>query len=178
MKSSVYEFRPGDKVMQTKNNYDITWIKDDETGKGIFNGDIGTILSVNRRQGEAVIDFDGRKTVYPLTMMEQLDLAYAITVHKSQGSEFDIVIMPILGKLKNLTYRNLFYTAVTRAKKMLILIGTPDKIREMVRNVQRNFRYSCLKYMLGKELARKQIMSCPFPCTKPNRDREAITKPA
>ncbi len=152
VKSQIYEFRPGDKVMQTKNNYDITWVKDDENGKGIFNGDIGTIISVNRHQGEAVIDFDGRKTVYPLTMMEQLDLAYAITVHKSQGSEFDIVVMPVLGKLKHLTYRNLFYTAVTRAKKILILIGTPDKIREMVRSVQRNFRYSCLKYMLGKEL--------------------------
>ena len=111
-----------------------------------------TLRNLTSIEGEAVIDFDGRKTVYPLTMMEQLDLAYAITVHKSQGSEFDIVIMPVLGRLKNLTYRNLFYTAVTRAKKMLILIGTPDKIREMVRSVQRNFRYSCLKYMLGKEL--------------------------
>ncbi len=152
VKSSVYEFRPGDKVMQTKNNYDITWIKDDENGKGIFNGDIGTILSVNRRQGEAVIDFDGRKTVYPIPMMEQLDLAYAITVHKSQGSEFDVVIMPVLGKLEKLTYRNLFYTAVTRAKKMLILISTPEKIRQMVLVTQRNSRYSCLKYMLVKEL--------------------------
>ena len=149
--SSVYEFRAGDKVMQTKNNYDITWIKDDENGKGIFNGDIGVILSVNRRQGEAVIDFEGRKTVYPLTMMEQLDLAYAITVHKSQGSEFDVVIMPVLGKLEKLTYRNLFYTAVTRAKKMLILISIPEKIKQMVMNVQKNFRYSCLKYMLTEE---------------------------
>ncbi|MBE6875537.1 MAG: ATP-dependent RecD-like DNA helicase [Ruminococcus sp.] len=152
VKSSVYEFRPGDKVMQTKNNYDITWIKDDENGKGIFNGDIGTILSVNRRQGEAVIDFDGRKTVYPLTMMEQLDLAYAITVHKSQGSEFEVVIIPMMGRLEKLTYRNLFYTAVTRAKKLLILIGTPQKVQQMVESVHRNFRYSCLKYMLGKEL--------------------------
>ena len=152
VKSSVYEFRPGDKVMQTKNNYDITWVKDDENGKGIFNGDIGTILSVNRRQGEAIIDFDGRKTVYPLTMLEQLDLAYAITVHKSQGSEFEVVIIPMLGRLEKLTYRNLFYTAVTRAKKLLILIGTPQKVQHMVMSVHRNFRYSCLKYMLGKEL--------------------------
>jgi len=151
IKSSVYEFRSGDKVMQTKNNYDITWIKDSENGKGIFNGDIGTILSVSRRQGEAIIDFDGRKTVYPLTMMDQLDLAYAITVHKSQGSEFDFVIMPLLGRLEKLTYRNLFYTAVTRAKKMLILIGTPEKVQQMIMNNPKNRRYSCLKNMLGKE---------------------------
>ena len=100
----------------------------------------------------AKIDFDGRKTVYPLTMMEQLDLAYAITVHKSQGSEFEVVIMPLLGRLEKLTYRNLFYTAVTRARKLLIVIGTPQKVQHMVESVHRNFRYSCLKYMLGKEL--------------------------
>ncbi len=152
VKSSVYEFRTGDKIMQTKNNYDITWIKDNENGKGIFNGDIGTILSINRKQGEALIDFDGRKTLYPLNMMEQLELAYAITVHKSQGSEFDVVIMPMLGKLEKLTYRNLFYTAVTRAKKLLILISTPQKVQQMTESVHKNFRYSCLKYMLRKEL--------------------------
>lgn len=150
-KSPVYDFRVGDKVMQTKNNYDLIWVKDDENGKGIFNGDIGKILSVNRKQGEAVIDFDGRKTIYPLTMTEQLDLAYAITVHKSQGSEFDIVIMPLLGKLEKLTYRNLFYTAVTRAKKMMILIGTPEKVGEMVRNNPKKRRFSCLEFMLREE---------------------------
>ena len=152
VKSSLYDFRPGDKVMQTKNNYDITWTKDDENGKGIFNGDIGTILAVNRRQGEALIDFDGRKTVYPLTMIEQLELAYAITVHKSQGSEFDVVILPVLGKLEKLTYRNLFYTAVTRAKKLLILISTPQKVQQMVSSIHKNFRYSCLNFMLRKEI--------------------------
>ncbi len=152
VRSSLYEFRTGDKVMQTKNNYDIEWKKDEETGSGIFNGDIGMIVSINRRQGEAVIDFDGRMTVYPINMMEQLELAYAITVHKSQGSEFDVVILPILGKMEKLTYRNLFYTAVTRARKMLILISTPGKVAEMIQSTNKNRRYSCLKYMLEQEL--------------------------
>lgn len=151
VKSSIYEFRSGDKVMQTKNNYDITWSKNGENGTGIFNGDIGTILSVNRRQGEVKIDFDGRETIYPVNMIEQLELAYAITVHKSQGSEFEAVIIPMLGKMEKLTYRNLFYTAVTRAKKLLILIGTPAKIKQMIDNRNHNQRYSCLRYMLQKE---------------------------
>lgn len=150
--SLVYQFRIGDKVMQTKNNYDLPWRKDDETGKGIFNGDIGIILSINRKMGEALIDFEGRIANYPLNMIEQLELAYAITIHKSQGSEFEVVILPVLGKLEKLTYRSLFYTAVTRAKKLLILISTPQKIQEMVAGIHQTFRYSCLKFMLEKEL--------------------------
>ena len=148
VKSPLYTFREGDKVMQTKNNYDITWTKDDENGQGIFNGDIGHIRTVNRRRGEAVIDFEGRITTYPLTMLEQLELAYAITVHKSQGSEFEAVIIPLLGKFEKLSYRNLLYTAVTRARRLLILIGTPQKVQQMVENNRRTNRYSCLKYML------------------------------
>lgn len=148
MKSTLYEFREGDKVMQTKNNYDITWTKDGENGQGIFNGDIGHILTINRRSGEAMIDFDGRMTVYPLILLEQLELAYAITVHKSQGSEFEAVILPLLGKFDKLSYRNLLYTAVTRAKRLLIIIGTPQKIEQMVLNHRRTNRYSCLQSML------------------------------
>ena len=148
VKSPLYEFREGDKVMQTKNNYDITWTKDGENGEGIFNGDIGHIKSINRRRGEAVIDFEGRITVYPTAMMEQLELAYAITVHKSQGSEFEAVILPLMGKFEKLSYRNLLYTAVTRAKRLLIIIGTPEKVRQMVNNNRRTNRYSCLRDML------------------------------
>lgn len=148
VKSAVYQFRDGDKVMQTKNNYDITWTKGTESGTGIFNGDIGHIRAINRRRGEAVIDFDGRITVYPLMLMEQLELAYAITVHKSQGSEFEAVIIPLLGKMEKLSYRNLLYTAVTRAKKLLIVIGTPVKVEQMVSNNRRTNRYSCLRHML------------------------------
>ncbi|MDE6004676.1 MAG: ATP-dependent RecD-like DNA helicase [Oscillospiraceae bacterium] len=157
VKSSIYTFRASDKVMQTKNNYDITWSKNGENGTGIFNGDIGTIISVNCSLKELKIDFDGRETIYPFTMIEQLELAYAITVHKSQGSEFEAVIIPMLGKMEKLTYRNLFYTAVTRAKKLLILIGSPTKIKQMVDNTNHNQRYSCLKYMLQKAFQNEVI---------------------
>ncbi len=154
VKSALYQFREGDKVMQTKNNYDITWTKDGENGTGIFNGDIGHIRSINRRRGEAVIDFDGRITVYPLMLLEQLELAYAITVHKSQGSEFEAVIIPLLGKFEKLSYRNLLYTAVTRAKKLLIVIGSPVKVEQMVSNNRRTNRYSCLRHMLETSMTK------------------------
>ena len=156
VRSMLYEFREGDKVMQTKNNYDITWTRDGENGEGIFNGDIGFILSINRRRGEAVIDFEGRRTVYPTAMMEQLELAYAITVHKSQGSEFEAVILPLLGKYEKLSYRNLLYTAVTRAKRLLIIIGTPQKVEQMVVNNRRTNRYSCLRHMLEQDLKKTE----------------------
>ncbi len=158
VKSALYQFREGDKVMQTKNNYDINWSKDGENGTGIFNGDIGHIRSINRRRGEAVIDFDGRITVYPLMMLEQLELAYAITVHKSQGSEFEAVVIPLLGKYEKLSYRNLLYTAVTRAKKLLILIGSPVKVEQMVSNNRRTNRYSCLRHMLEQGLNQNAAM--------------------
>ncbi|MBR4318755.1 MAG: ATP-binding domain-containing protein, partial [Oscillospiraceae bacterium] len=119
----------------------------------VFNGDIGTIRSIDPQTGETYVEFDdGRYCIYPRTEIGDLSLAYAITIHKSQGSEFDVVIMPMLGKLEKLTYRNLFYTAVTRAKKLLILISTPQKVQQMTESVHKNFRYSCLKYMLRKEL--------------------------
>ncbi len=149
MKSMLYIFREGDKVMQTKNNYDIVWKRgEDEQGTGIFNGDIGCIININKSNMEVVIDFDGRITSYTFELMGQVELAYAITVHKSQGCEFEAVIMPILGGFEKLYYRNLLYTAVTRAKKLLILIGTEEKIRSMVDNNRRTRRYTCLKSML------------------------------
>ena len=147
-KTALYTFRVGDKVMQTRNNYDILWKKDGEQGTGIFNGDIGRILEINRAQMMATIDFDGRITPYPLDVLDQLELAYAITVHKSQGSEFEAVVIPILGGFEKLYYRNLLYTAVTRAKKLLILVGSRKKIEEMVHNNRRTNRYSCLRHML------------------------------
>ncbi len=150
VKSMLYTFREGDKVMQMKNNYDIVWHKDDEEGTGIFNGDIGKILSINRHSGEAVVDFDSRRVTYPFEMLEQLELAYAITVHKSQGSEFEAVILPILGDFPKLYYRNLLYTAVTRAKKLFIIIGSQTKVNSMVDNNRRTRRISCLSHMLRK----------------------------
>lgn len=147
-KSYIYTFRIGDKVMQIKNNYDIIWRKDDEQGTGIFNGDIGKIININRATMTAVLDFDGRVAVYPFDLLSQVELAYAITVHKSQGCEFEAIIMPVLGGFEKLYYRNLLYTAVTRAKKLLILIGSEEKIRQMVDNNRRTRRYTCLKNML------------------------------
>lgn len=152
IKSLVYTFRAGDKVMQTKNNYDIEWKRDKEAGAGIFNGDIGKILMINKHDNEVIIDFDGRICTYTSDLLEQLELAYAITVHKSQGSEFNVVILPILGGFEKLYYRNLLYTAVTRAKKMLIIVGSQNKVWQMVDNDRRTLRYTCLKMMLEKEI--------------------------
>ena len=152
VKSAVYTFREGDKIMQTKNNYDIVWSKDGEQGAGIYNGDIGKILSISKQRMEVVISFDGRTAVYTFDMINQLELAYAVTVHKSQGSEFEAVIMPILGGFEKLYYRNLLYTAVTRAKKLLIIIGSEEVIARMVANNKRTNRYTCLTAMLRDEM--------------------------
>jgi len=151
VKSTIYTYRTGDKVMQTRNNYDLVWKRDGEQGTGIFNGDIGKIVAVNNSTQTAVIDFDGRITTYTFELLPQLELAYAITVHKSQGCEFEAVIMPVMGGFEKLSYRNLLYTAVTRAKKLLILVGTEDKIERMVANIKRTRRYTCLRAMLMKE---------------------------
>lgn len=148
LKGYLYTFRTGDKVMQTKNNYDIVWRRGDEQGTGIFNGDIGKIVNINYATQNAVLDFDGRIANYPFDMLPQVELAYAITVHKSQGCEFEAVIMPIMGGFDKLYYRNLLYTAVTRAKKLLILIGSEEKINNMVDNNRRTRRYTCLRAML------------------------------
>ncbi len=155
IKTPLYIYRKGDKVMQTKNDYDIVWKKTDgdetENGSGIFNGDIGIIVAVNKVLKTATVDFDGRVAIYSLPMLDNLELAYAITVHKSQGSEFDAVILTVFGGFDKLYYRNLLYTAVTRAKKLLIIIGTKKRVDFMIDNNRRTMRYTCLKNML-KEL--------------------------
>ena len=148
VKSRIYTFRDNDKVMQTKNNYDIVWKKGTEEGCGIFNGDIGTVIKIRRGENTAVIDFEGRIAEYTADMLDQLELAYAVTVHKSQGSEFNAVILPLLGGYDKLFCRNLLYTAVTRAKKLLIIVGSKTAVEAMVANNRRTLRYSCLKYML------------------------------
>lgn len=148
-KSKTYTFRLGDKVMQTKNNYDIEWTRLDETGKGIFNGDIGKISMIDKGSKTLSIEFDQRQAFYTFDMAnEQLDLAYAITVHKSQGCEFEAVIIPVLGGYDKLYYRNLLYTAVTRAKQILIIVGTKARVADMVLNERIMFRYTGLKIML------------------------------
>ncbi len=151
IKTFLYTFRVGDKVMQTKNDYEIDWKKDGERGTGIFNGDIGVILRLNRLLGEIEIDFDGRVAVYNTEMLDNLELAYAATVHKSQGSEFDAVILPVLGGYDKLYFRNLLYTAVTRAKKLLVIVGSKNRLEFMVKNNRRMNRYTCLRQMLCEE---------------------------
>lgn len=148
-----YIYRKGDKVMQTRNDYEILWKKqtDDEkteSGAGIFNGDIGIIIQVNKILKSVTIDFEGRIAVYTEQMLENLELAYAVTVHKSQGSEFDVVILTVFGGYDKLYYRNLLYTAVTRAKKMLIIVGSQNRVNFMIDNDRRTLRYTALKNML------------------------------
>lgn len=149
--TAAYTFRLGDKVMQMKNNYDLPWIKDDGTdGSGIFNGDIGMIVDISRASGRVCVRFDDRLVTYDTDSLQDLDLAYATTVHKSQGNEFETVIMPMYKGAPQLYYRNLLYTAVTRAKKMLILVGNTETLQYMVNNNKKTKRYSALQHFLEK----------------------------
>lgn len=143
-------FRTGDKVMQVKNNYNIEWESEDEKGVGIFNGDIGLLKEINTNTNTVTVDFDGRIATIPGENLGDLDLAYAITVHKSQGSEFNAVVLPISNVVPNLSYRNLLYTAVTRAKEMLISVGSSEEIIKMTMNDRKAKRYSALWYFLSK----------------------------
>ena len=141
-------FREGDKVMQTVNNYDIEWEKNGIAGTGVFNGDIGVIDRIDLNDQYMDITFDDRVARYSFDKLEELDLAYAITVHKSQGSEYPVVIMPLYSCAPMLLSRNLFYTAVTRAKRMVILVGRGDIPERMVRNNREILRYTTLKARL------------------------------
>lgn len=145
-------FREGDKVMQIKNNYQIEWeIKNRygiaiERGMGIFNGDMGVIRSIREITELMTIEFDeGRIVEYPFKMMEELELAYAVTIHKSQGSEYPAVVIPLLNGPKMLMNRNLLYTAVTRAKKCVTLVGDERTFAYMAENMNEQKRYSGLK---------------------------------
>lgn len=146
-------FRVGDKVMQTANNYNLVWKKlngfIEEEGEGVFNGDIGYIELIDYQNGEMVVTFeDGRRCLYPRTEINQLSLAYAITIHKSQGSEFDVVIIPAIAGPSMILTRNLIYTAVTRAKKMVILVGEQKNLKRMVSNNYTVQRFTLLKDLL------------------------------
>lgn len=138
-------YRVGDKVMQIKNNYDIVWRKKNgETGSGVFNGDIGIITDIDKRAGLMQVKYDDRIAEYIADEISELELAYAITVHKSQGSEFNCVILPLFDAPQMLRYRNLLYTAVTRAKKMLIVVGSEKVFEQMAANDRRMLRYTGL----------------------------------
>ena len=144
-------FRSGDKVMQVKNNYNIEWESTDDKGRGIFNGDIGIIKSIDVKNGTVKVDFDGREALIAGENLIELELAYAVTVHKSQGSEFKAVVLPVISLVPNLAYRNLLYTAVTRAKDMLITVGSAEQIQYMTANDKKAKRYSALKDFLKEK---------------------------
>ncbi|MBQ9113258.1 MAG: ATP-dependent RecD-like DNA helicase [Clostridia bacterium] len=147
--------REGDKVMQIRNNYDIIWsrVGDDKSGNGIFNGDIGTIEEIVESEGYMTIVFDERRVEYEFSLLEDLEHAYAITVHKSQGSEYPIVVIPMCSAAQMLLTRNLLYTAITRAQSMVILVGREDIVAQMVDNNRQSMRYTGLEEILaeGKE---------------------------
>ena len=152
VKTGSATIREGDKVMQTRNNYDIEWTRDDgEEGVGVFNGDIGIVREVDARNGMISIRFDDRTARYDLDQARQLEEAYAITVHKSQGSEFPAVILAVGDTPRKLCYRNLLYTAVTRARSLLIIAGSEDIISLMVNNDRKMFRYTGLTELLRKQ---------------------------
>ena len=146
-----YILREGDRVMQVKNNYDVPWFRGTESGAGVFNGDIGVLKHINLTDNAITVMFDDKEALYTLDSARELELAYAMTVHKSQGSEFTAVVMPVLGVPEKLAYRNLFYTALTRAKKLLVIVGNEGAIRAMVKNDDKARRFSALKYFIEKE---------------------------
>ena len=143
-------FREGDRVMQTRNNYDINWFRDSDgkDGYGIFNGDIGVIQHIDIQNSCMEILFDDKVVNYDLTLLDDIEHAYAITVHKSQGSEYGVVIIPMCSAAHMLHTRNLLYTAVTRAQRMVILVGRADIIRLMVDNDHQSMRYTGLAQRL------------------------------
>jgi len=145
-------FRQGDRIMQIKNNYDIYWEKhkdEFEYGSGIFNGEFGTIVNFNEEEKQVQVLYDDDKNAwYSYQDIDQIEHAYAITVHKSQGSEFDVVILPITASAPMLLTRNLLYTAITRAKKLLVVVGPANVIDRMIQNYDNKKRNSGLEYKL------------------------------
>lgn len=144
-------YREGDKVMQIRNNYQLEWeivsrynIPIDK-GMGVFNGDMGRIVEINETASNLVVEFDDRRRVtYPFSLLEELELSYAVTIHKSQGSEYPAVILPLLGGPRMLFHRNLLYTGITRAKNCVTILGSGDTVREMIRNESENQRFTAL----------------------------------
>lgn len=146
-------FREGDKVMQMANNYDLEWKKHgkfaDESGQGVFNGDIGVVQTIDPQTSEIIVEFeDGRICLYTRPDLPDLSLSYAITIHKSQGSEFDFIIIPAIAGPSIILTRNLIYTAVTRAKKMVVIVGEKQYLHRMVSNKYTATRFTLLKRLI------------------------------
>ena len=146
-------FREGDKVMQIRNDYNLPWIKDDSTsGEGVFNGDMGVITEIDRPGGAIHVRIDDKDVLYDFEhAATELEPAYAVTVHKSQGNEFPAVVIPVLGPPRQLCYRNLLYTGVTRAKQLLILVGRRGVIDAMIEHDRKTKRYTGLKWFLQNQ---------------------------
>ena len=143
-------FREGDRIMQTRNDYDVVWEKSDGTvGTGMFNGDVGKILKIDPSGEWLEVDFDGRSAVYGAEQLSQIDLAYAQTVHKAQGSEYRCVVLAAMPAAQSLMVRGVLYTALTRAKELLIVVGDDAAIRAMAANDRRQKRYSGLRWRLA-----------------------------
>lgn len=144
-------FRVADKVMQIKNNYDLEWNSGTEKGFGVYNGDVGRIKVVDEENETVLVEFDDKEVYYDSVQLEELDHAFATTIHKSQGSEFPIVVIPVFMGGQRLMTRNLLYTAMTRAKELMVFVGNISSIEYMVRNLNKKERYSGLKEMLLEE---------------------------
>ena len=143
-----YVFRQGDRVMQVRNNYDVIWKDGLTTGMGVFNGDIGQIVEVDNRSELITVDFEGRLVEYTPDMLGELEPAYAITVHKAQGSEYRAVILSVSDGAPVLLTRGVLYTAITRARELLILVGDEDVVARMTANDRQQRRYSGLRWRL------------------------------
>ena len=143
-------FREGDRVMQIRNNYDIIWKKTDGSavGTGIFNGDVGTITGIDPGAETLTVTFDDRAADYDFTQLNELEPAYAMTVHKSQGSEYRAVILTAWNGSPYLLSRSILYTAITRARELLIIVGREETVAAMVENAKKNRRYTGLKLRL------------------------------
>lgn len=151
-------FRTGDRVMQIRNNYDILWSRPGGgAGTGIFNGDIGTILEIDPQEDFIRISFDDREVLYDSDMLAELELAYAITAHKSQGSEYKAVIFVPFAGAPMLLSRGVLYTAITRARELLILVGNEEVVAHMTENNRKNKRYSGLKFRLTERMSYEAV---------------------
>ena len=143
-------FREGDRVMQTRNDYDVLWERSDGSaaGAGMFNGDVGRILRIDPSGEWLELDFDGRVALYGAEMLSEVDLAYAQTVHKAQGSEYRCVVLAAMPAAPSLMVRGVLYTALTRARELLVVVGDDAAIRAMAENDRRQRRYSGLRWRL------------------------------